>query len=535
MVFFAAKEGPPIPTTDLSSWIFDNPEYDQDEPLYIDAKNPTRSLSLNQMRTTVRQLVAGLQAAGMKKGDCVCIHSFNDIYYSAIFHGIVGTGGIFAGTNPSYTQYELVHHIKTAKAKFLIVEPEIAKNALTAAEECNLPRSNIWIFDVGGQPLPSGHKSWKDLLKHGEAEFERFDDEETAKNTTAARMFSSGTTGLPKAAVLTHYNFAAQHQLSSGLSTKDWRETAHISVPKAGQISIVMRRFDLEEFLACIEKFEINELGIVPPIAIAIIMTPLNQKYSLKSVKDVAIGAAPLGRESQQRLKNLLAPGARVTQVWGMTEMTCVASMFNWPDDDDTGSVGRILPHCDAKIIDDSGNDISAYDTLGELCIRGPIVTPGYFENELANSTSFDTSSFFHTGDIVYCASSSQKWYIVDRAKELIKVRGFQVAPPEIENTLLSHPDIIDAAVIGVKDVQDEDVEHPRAYVVRRPGAQGESLDEKAVKAWSGERLARYKEITGGVRFVSGIPKNASGKILKRLLREEAKKERDAERATAKL
>lgn len=183
-------------------------------------------------------------------------------------------------------------------------------------------------------------------------------------------------------------------------------------------------------------------------------------------------------------------------------------------------------------MIDDNGKDISAYDVRGEICLRGPTITPGYFENPKANAESFDADGWFKTGDIGYCSAEGHKWYIVDRKKELIKVRGFQVAPPEIEAVLLGHPEIIDAAVIGLP-VDGADGEHPRAYVVRRPGDNGKALTESGIKEYCGSRLAKYKALTGGVKFVEAIPKNASGKILKRILREEAIKE--AKGATAKL
>lgn len=177
------------------------------------------------------------------------------------------------------------------------------------------------------------------------------------------------------------------------------------------------------------------------------------------------------------------------------------------------------------RIVDDDGKNITSYDTRGELCVRGPTITRGYFENPKANADSFDSDGFFKTGDIVYCDSKTKKWYVVDRKKELIKVRGFQVAPPELESVLLSHPYIVDAGVIGVKDPVDKDVEHPRAFVVKRQVPESESLDEKAIKEYCASRLARFKELTGGVRFLDAIPKNASGKILKRILREMAEKE----------
>jgi acyl-CoA synthetase (AMP-forming)/AMP-acid ligase II len=195
-----------------------------------------------------------------------------------------------------------------------------------------------------------------------------------------------------------------------------------------------------------------------------------------------------------------------------MTETSCIATMFPYPEKDFTGGVGRLIPNLTAKLVDDDGNDISAYDVHGELCVKGPTVIPGYFENPEANKSSFDDEGFFHTGDIAYCDGKTKIWYIVDRKKELIKVRGFQVAPPELEGVLLSHPDIVDAAVIGVES-GEKDSESPRAYVVRRPGSDVSKLDEAAVKAYLKPKLASYKKLDGGVRFVESIPKNASGKV----------------------
>lgn len=158
------------------------------------------------------------------------------------------------------------------------------------------------------------------------------------------------------------------------------------------------------------------------------------------------------------------------------------------------------------------------------MCVRGSTVTPGYFKNPEANAQSFDSDGWYKTGDIAYCDEANRKWYIVDRKKELIKVRGFQVAPPELEAVLLSHPQIVDAAVIGIT-FPNANTEFPRAYVVRRPGNAGEKITELDVQEYVLERLARFKALTGGVKFVGSIAKNPSGKILKRVLREDAKKE----------
>ncbi|KLJ05654.1 hypothetical protein EMPG_09366 [Blastomyces silverae] len=541
MEYFKPERYVDLPSKDILSWIFDGPSYDRDRPVYIDAKDPSCSISFNQARKIIRQLIAGLRAAGFKKGDCLNIHSFNDIYYSMIFLAAVGAGGVFAGTNPGYTQFELAHHIKTAKVSFLISEPEILDNLVAAARDTNIPTSNIWVFNTKGRPVPPGHKSWTELLKHGEADWVRFDDSETCKNTTAARLFSSGTTGLPKAAVISHQNLIVQHitaeenknitfQISRVVAIPCFHAAAvpaaHVSALKAGYALYMMRRFELLPFLEACKRYNVSDIITVPPMAVAIVKSPYAKNLYLKGTKKGTVGAAPLDKGVQSAFRSIMGPGASYTQVWGMTETTCVATKFVYPENDDTGSVGRPVASLEMRLIDDEGKNISAYGVRGEICVRGPTVIKGYFENPSANAESFD-GDWFKTGDIGYCDEQTKKWYIVDRKKELIKVRGFQVAPPELEAVLLSHPLIMDAAVIGVsfKGDEEEKIEHPRAYVVRQPVPASQHLTEKELQEFAGAKLAKYKYLTGGVKFVDAIPKNASGKILKRLLREEAKKE----------
>ncbi|RMJ23667.1 AMP-binding enzyme [Aspergillus sp. HF37] len=539
-MIFEPAERIQLPSKDLLSFIFDDPPYDQDEPIYVDVRNPARSISCNQARGVIRKLIAGLRAAGLRKGDCALIHSFNDINYSMLVLAIIGAGGIFTGSNPSYTPAELTHHIKASQSKFLFTEPEIMGSLLQAAGQAGVSEQNVWIFDNLGQDIPPGRRSWKELLQHGEDDWVRFNDLTTASETTAARLFSSGTTGLAKACTITHYNLIAQHELVFGVNPRPFRisravalpifhasaaPAAHISTLKSGSPAYVMRRFDLEEFLVTMEKYQITDLTMVPPIAIAILMSPISHKRPfLKNVRLAACGAAPLDKDVQARFRALMGNDVPFTQVWGMTETSCVATMFAFPEHDDTGSVGRQIPNLEAKLIDENGNNISAYGARGELCVRGPTVTPGYFNNAGANAQAFDADGWYKTGDIAYCDGATRKWYIVDRKKELIKVRGFQVAPPELEAVLLSHPHIVDAAVIGVS-VPNADTEFPRAYVVRRPGGEGAKLTEAGVQKFVLERLARFKALTGGVAFVEAIPKNPSGKILKRVLRDEAKGE----------
>ena len=196
---------------------------------------------------------------------------------------------------------------------------------------------------------------------------------------------------------------------------------------------------------------------------------------------------------------------------------------YYYPEEDLTGAVGRPLLNHDVKLVDDDGREITEYDTRGELCMRGPSMFMGYFDGVSGGrrTDGYDEHGFFHTGDVAMISGKTGLWHIVDRKKSLIKVRGFQVAPAEVEGVLLNHPEVVDVAVIGVQ-VSEESSELPRAYVVRREGSE---VDVAGIRAWVGERLARYKQVDGGVVFVDSLPKNANSKVVKGVLKERAMRE----------
>lgn len=286
-----------------------------------------------------------------------------------------------------------------------------------------------------------------------------------------------------------------------------------------------MRRFEPWAYLDAVARYRTTRLMLVPPMVVALLNCALQDearvRRSLVGVISAIAGAAPLDAQTQARFQHLLHGGtSSFTQIWAMTELSCIATCFYPPEADATGSVGRFMPNLDAKLVDDDGNEVDLFDTRGELCVRGPTVIRGYLENPRANAESWDREGYFHTGDIAVRSSQNGLWYIVDRKKELIKVRGFQVSPAEIEGVLLAHPDVRDAAVFGV--AHGDAGELPRAHVIRRERSEIRADD---VKRYVREKLAGYKSLEGGVVFVEEIPKTASGKILKRLLREEASAE----------
>ncbi|KAJ4374200.1 hypothetical protein N0V83_002941 [Neocucurbitaria cava] len=544
---FLAKEHVPIPTKDILSWMYDEPLYDQDRPIYVDANDASNFISATQAKTLIRQLIAGLKHAGLQKGDGVIIHSFNTIYYSIIALAMIGCGANLTGTNPGYTSHELTHAIRSCEAKFILCDPDILGDSITtAAKACGLPMNKILALDsvpvstlgaTTGNSNIKGFNSWRTLLSNGEEDWIRFNDEQTSRNTTALLFFSSGTTGLPKLTKLSHYNLIAEHVLVFEKFPRPYAlkrivplpmfhaavaPTAHISALRAGTPQVVMRRYDPTAFLDNVEKHQITDLILVPPVVTSLLAHPLpldQKRKKLASVKCAWGGAAPLDAHTQNRFRQLLQTGSPFTQVFGMTETSCVASCMPYPEDDDTGSVGRFLPGLDVKLLDDDGKEITAVDKTGEVAVRGPVVTQGYVG--IPRERDFDEEGYFKTGDVMYVDGKTGLWYIVDRKKELIKVRGFQVAPAELEGVLLEHPGVADAAVIGIKN-QDGSSELPRAYVVKKADAK---LEERDVTMWVEEKLAKYKRLDGGVKFVESIPKTASGKILKRVLRERAEKE----------
>ncbi|KAF2709612.1 acetyl-CoA synthetase-like protein [Pleomassaria siparia CBS 279.74] len=538
---FLAQTHVQIPTKDILSWTYDTPLFDQHKAIYIDAADETQSITAAQARLFTRQLIAGFKKAGLNKGDVVLIHSFNNIWYPVIVLGIVGFGGIFTGTNPSYTPAELKHAIDASKVKLIISEPELLSSINTLVETNSFSPSKILVLDSPNQANSSGFPSWRTLLTHGEQDWLRFDSLRTSKDTTALLLFSSGTTGLPKPAKLSHYNLIAQHTLVYEVRPLPYdlsrlvhlpmfhastAPSTHISALRAGHTQYIMPRFSIANYLNYLEKHKITDITLVPPVVTTLVSSPLplsTKQKCLRFVKRGIASAAPLDKDMQARFKALLSPDATFNQFWAMSETACIACEVPYPENDITGSVGTFLPNLDVKLLHDEGHDITAYGVRGELAIRGPTVTEGYLG--VPRERDFDAEGYFITGDIMYCDPETKLWYVVDRKKELIKVRGFQVAPAELEGVLLRHPGIRDAAVIGIMSV-DGDSELPRAYVVRKEGSEG--LQEKDVKAWMEGKLAKYKRLEGGVRFVQEIPKTASGKILKRTLREMAKRDMGA-------
>lgn len=270
----------PLSHKDVVSFTFDQPSYDVDRPVLIDPSDPSISYSHTSALKLVRQLIAGLRALGLREGDTVCLHGFNSITYPLLVLAIIGAGGLSVGTNPSYTRHELSHAVKVAKIKFVIAEPEILANMLTALKDNGIDvGQRLLVFDtVKGQKVPDGLKSWKSLLGYGEQDWIRFNSAQTCNDTVAQLYYTSGTTGLPKCAQTTHQNLVAEHQLFYEAYPRSYRYRVVLCMPffhvgilpqvlvsalKEGREAYVMRRFELESYLRYTAKYQITETFMV--------------------------------------------------------------------------------------------------------------------------------------------------------------------------------------------------------------------------------------------------------------------------------
>ncbi|EZF78313.1 hypothetical protein H105_00704 [Trichophyton soudanense CBS 452.61] len=293
-----------------------------------------------------------------------------------------------------------------------------------------------------------------------------------------------------------------------------------------------MAQFDFIQMLENIQKFRINEILTVPPIMIALAEHPLVKKYDLSRLESIGSGAAPLRREISEEVESKFPPGKlNVRQGWGMTETTCTILCWDPNERSTSSSVGELNSNCECKMMAEGGVTELGENQRGEIWVRAPNVMNGYWNKPEVTRETLTEDGWLKAGDIGRSPNISGtyvteqgKIFIVDRKKELIKVKGNQVAPTELEGVLLEHPSVADAAVIGITRDGEE---YPRAYITLKDGAKAAA---KAIIDYMKQNVAPTKRITGGVVFVKDIPKNPSGKVLRRVLRERAAQELQSER-----
>ncbi|KAL5594517.1 hypothetical protein BROUX41_001443 [Berkeleyomyces rouxiae] len=522
-----------IPETDLWSYFFDRPDNRQpaDRKLFIDTQT-NRSHTFSDCHKLSVSLGKALRSTyNLPRGSRIGFFAPNNVDTPIATWAVLWAGYVACPANPQYTVNELVHQLTDANIQAVVTVKPLLPTVTAAAQKAGIALDRIILM---GDDKDDKVKHWSDLKSVDVV------TRDVAKHEDLAFIvYSSGTTGLPKGVVLTHRNIIAnllQHSIFDWYLLHPTRDSTLSILPFyhifglvvvmfgasfSGIPIYIISRFDLELSCQLIQKHRISVLFVAPPIILGLTKSPIVSKYDLTSLRWITSGAAPLTRELAEGLWNRLKVGTK--QGYGLSETSPVIAT-QMPDEwgKFVGSVGRLAPNVEAKIVDENGKELPN-GSAGEFLVKGPNVFSGYLNRPELHKETFSEDGYFKTGDIVY-KTDQDVIYVTDRAKELIKYKGFQVAPAELEGLLLDHPKIADSCVIGVMD-QSQATEVPRAYLVVRPGTKATDALAAEVSAWLESKVAPYKKLRGGVRWIKEVPKSPSGKIMRRIVKEWAKKE----------
>ncbi|RYR77009.1 hypothetical protein Ahy_A01g001499 [Arachis hypogaea] len=519
----------PIPThLPLHSYCFQNLPLFHDRPCLIDAETAT-TLTYADVHLATRRISAGLHSIGIRKGDVIMLVLRNCPEFALAFLGASRCGAPVTTANPFYTPAELAKQATATKTKLIITQSAYVEKFKEYLETNN---NDVKIMCIDGSPEESQDTS----VLHFSLLTNSNENDEPEVNITpddlVAIPFSSGTSGLPKGVMLTHSNLVTTvAQLVDGENPHQYTHSEDVLLCvlpmfhiyalnsillcgiRAGAAVLIVQKFEITTLMELIEKYRVTVASLVPPIVLAVVKSGDTHRYDLSSIRGVISGAAPMGMELQEAVKARL-PHATLGQGYGMTEAGPLAISLAFakePFNVKSGACGSVVRNAEMKIVDtDTGTSLPP-NKPGEICIRGTKVMKGYLNDREATERTIDKEGWLHTGDIGYI-DDDDELFIVDRLKELIKYKGYQVAPAELESLLIAHPNISDAAVVPLKDEVAGEV--PVAFVVR---SNGSNITEDEIKKYISKQVVFYKRINR-VFFTESIPKAASGKILRKVL-----------------
>lgn len=498
-----------------------------------------KELTYGGLRTKAAKCAWGLQKKlGLKEGSILLVMAPNCTDFVLLTHSVWWAGGTFSSLNPSSTANDIVHVLKLVHPTHICVTKDYLERMETAIQECGL------YSDEGPKLITiltrfSNHPLFPDNVagRSSEESIPPYDlNGKSSKEVCAAIGFSSGTTGAIKGVMLSHWNLCINMlQLRASLPSiinADQREAffppyCHIyglgivilAYMWVGAFVCAMPSFDFKVFCELNAKYKTTVLHIVPPVALLLASSEITKQYDLSSTRIIIVAAAPVKEALQRQLKSRF-PEAAVIQGYGMTECSPTVPHQHPSHEPYIGSVGKLLAGTEGRLVDpDTLKDVAPGEP-GELWVRGPQTMMGYIRNPKATKNTFH-GDWYRTGDIL-TKDEHDNYYVTDRLKEMIKYKGFQVAPSELEDLLIQHPDVIDAAVCAIYD-DKQATEVPLAYV----SLKSEHLDKPhhhrvsildGIREWIDSKVAGYKKLRGGVHHLQRLPKTPSGKILRKEL-----------------
>ncbi|XP_046384115.1 4-coumarate--CoA ligase-like [Ischnura elegans] len=496
------------------------------------------SYSYKELRELCGRFACSLlsdERLGLQRGDVVGLMLHNSADYPVVFHGAIEAGMVVSATNPSFTVGEIYRQMTAANAKVLVTSDEYLANAVEVQKNTPSCKQIIVVQSPNSNISVKGFIPYSDLISRP-AQFKNLETSEPINlRSTVVLPFSSGTEGLPKGVMISHKCLVSsmcmvEHPdvLARHSDDPSYQDVVLGVLPlyhifgmngimnvclHMGRHNVFVPKFEPASFISAIRKYKPTILYLVPPLLLYLAKHPGITKEDMASFKQIVSGAATA---SPPIIEAFLERAGRddidFREGYGLTETAGVATLLPTNARHKIGSCGLLVPFTEARVIDSSGKGQKSHQQ-GELLIRGPQIMEGYVNNEEATRKTVDSDGWLHTGDVAYYDDNGY-FYIVDRIKELIKVKGSQVSPTELEAVLRLCPGVADVAVVGKPD--DRSGELPAAFVVK--SQEHESLSERDIHDWMEDKVATFKRLSGGVRFVDSIPKSPSGKVLRREL-----------------
>ncbi|XP_069685502.1 uncharacterized protein [Periplaneta americana] len=522
-----------IPNVSIPEYIWEKIDLWPDKVAY-ECAITGRRYRYAEARELCRRFAASLHRIGLQPGDCLAIIMSNNIEWPIVLFGAIEAGLVVTTINPTYTAEEMSRQLKDSQPRFIVTVSSIHSTVQKALDSTNKKEGPFIIIapEIEKSHIPEHAIDLMHMLRDGiDTSHIRFNG---SVEDTAILPYSSGTTGLPKGVMLHHRNVVSNVQQTHvpelavyEMATDSYQDVTPAVLPFfhayalcyelmaaifCGAKLVILPRFEPATFLETLEKHQVTVLHSVPPMVLFLASHPNVKPKHIQNLRYIVCGAAPIGPKDIERFFKRAGPDTRLIQAYGMTETSPIITISP-KNNTNYESVGIPIPNTEVKVRDlETGKALAAGET-GEICTRGPQNMKGYFKLPEATAQMIDSEGWLHTGDVGYYDEKGY-FYVVDRFKELIKVQGFQVAPAELEEILRAHPDVQDAAVVGVPDERKGEI--PKAFVVTKAS----NITEESIKKFVEKKVAKYKRLEGGVEFVTSIPKTQSGKILRKVLRE---------------